>query len=87
MRGYKFAISLSILSFLISSCGAVSLSVKPGVNFSRNSTITITHEEDVTGVESEELEPTSKCFASHYFQPLTLISILLKSVPYKEQSK
>jgi len=44
-------IILTILFF--TSCGTVKLSVKPGANFSRNATLTIAEEDDLTGTVGE----------------------------------
>jgi len=48
----KLFSSLLILS-LLSSCGAVKLSVKPGASFSRDATLTIVQDEDITGTVGE----------------------------------
>lgn len=53
MRNSRNILVIILITLIFTSCGTVKLSVKPGVKFSRNATLTIAKEDDRTGTVGE----------------------------------
>ena len=48
---YKVVVIIFLLLFI--ACGTLQITVKPNINFSKNATLTIAKEEDITGTVGE----------------------------------
>ncbi len=53
MKKSRTILVIILTALIFTSCGTVKLSVKPGATFSRNATLTIAEEDDITGTVGE----------------------------------